>query len=96
MCVVLALLCINPSNYSQNKNTIKIAFKSPVKTADTIAKAGNFTPPECPPSRYNGECHVNFIRKMQASFSWDWGLAAPSMGIWLVYLLSTYDIRICI
>ena len=29
-----------------------------------------------------GECHANFIRKMQASFSWDWGPAFPSMGLW--------------
>lgn len=39
-------------------------------------------PPKCVPSEYNGECHVNHIRKMQASFSWDWGPAFPSMGIW--------------
>jgi beta-mannosidase len=40
---------------------------------------------------YNGECHVNLLRKMQASFAWDWGLAAPSMGIWKNVYLDTYD-----
>lgn len=39
-------------------------------------------PPDCPTAQQNGECHVNQIRKMQASFSWDWGPALPSMGIW--------------
>lgn len=39
-------------------------------------------PPLCVPDEYNGECHVNHIRKMQASFSWDWGPAFPSVGLW--------------
>lgn len=25
---------------------------------------------------------MNFLRKMQASFAWDWGPAFPSVGIW--------------
>lgn len=25
---------------------------------------------------------MNMLRKMQASFSWDWGPAVPSVGIW--------------
>lgn len=41
--------------------------------------------------RYNGECHINMLRKMQASFGWDWGLAAPSMGIWKSVVLEVYD-----
>lgn len=28
---------------------------------------------------------------MQASFAWDWGLAAPSMGIWKSVQLEVYD-----
>lgn len=39
-------------------------------------------PPDCVPKVYNGECHVNHIRKMQASFGWDWGPAILSIGIW--------------
>lgn len=34
---------------------------------------------------------MNLLRKMQASFAWDWGLAAPSMGIWKSVWLETYD-----
>jgi beta-mannosidase len=35
----------------------------------------------CPASSQHGECHVNFIRKMQCSFSWDWGPTFASSGI---------------
>lgn len=28
---------------------------------------------------------------MQASFAWDWGLAAPSMGLWKDVRLEVYD-----
>lgn len=31
------------------------------------------------------------LRKMQASFAWDWGLAAPSMGLWKMAYLDLYD-----
>lgn len=34
---------------------------------------------------------MNLLRKMQASFAWDWGLAAPSMGIWQDVNLEAYD-----
>ena len=27
---------------------------------------------DCPSKEQHGICHANFIRKMQASFSWDW------------------------
>ncbi|XP_052427782.1 beta-mannosidase [Carassius gibelio] len=39
-------------------------------------------PPDCPPPVQKGECHVNFIRKAQSSFSWDWGPSFPTLGIW--------------
>ena len=38
-------------------------------------------PPVCPHSEQKGECHVNFVRKMQCSFSWDWGPTFASSGI---------------
>ena len=50
-------------------------------------------PPACVPEVFQGVCHANHIRKMQvgpgahlvpqASFSWDWGPAFPSSGVWL-------------
>lgn len=35
---------------------------------------------------------MNQLRKMQASFSWDWGLAAPSVGIWFVSFVSQWRV----
>ncbi|XP_015794615.1 beta-mannosidase [Tetranychus urticae] len=69
-------------------NFIKVDIQSPVSYAKTQFDSykANFNysiVPECWPDVYNGECHANFIRKMAASFSWDWGPAFPSSGIWL-------------
>lgn len=67
-------------------------FTSPVSAAKAInAKMDRAIPPDCPPEMYNGECHMNLLRKMQASFAWDWGLAAPSMGIWKNVDIEFYD-----
>lgn len=64
-------------------NVIEVALRSPIKEALKLAnKLKDPPPPACTPEVYNGECHMNLLRKMQASFAWDWGLAAPSMGIW--------------
>uniref|UniRef100_A0A182PVA2 beta-mannosidase n=1 Tax=Anopheles epiroticus TaxID=199890 RepID=A0A182PVA2_9DIPT len=71
---------------------LRLQFRSPVIEARERAK-GRALPivPICPPDVYHGQCHVNLIRKMQASFSWDWGLAAPSMGIWKPVRLEYYS-----
>lgn len=67
------------------ENHLKVTFSSAVKTATMLfeEQATRYKVlPVCVPKEYNGVCHVNHIRKMQASFSWDWGPAFPSMGIW--------------
>uniref|UniRef100_A0A6G1SGI4 beta-mannosidase n=1 Tax=Aceria tosichella TaxID=561515 RepID=A0A6G1SGI4_9ACAR len=70
------------------KNLLMIRFESPIKYAARQShqsirnNRGKVIPPYCPSPAQRGECHVNFIRKMQASFSWDWGPAFPSMGIY--------------
>ncbi|XP_053986263.1 beta-mannosidase [Hylaeus volcanicus] len=67
------------------ENLLTVAFTSAVKEAANLYNKQALkyiVPPVCVPGTYNGECHVNHIRKMQASFSWDWGPAFPSMGIW--------------
>ncbi|XP_045777070.1 beta-mannosidase [Maniola jurtina] len=72
----------NVKQYLQaGENELKFSFESPVKFAK-IRSEKYFTAPDCVPDIYNGECHANQIRKMQASFSWDWGPAFPSVGIW--------------
>ncbi|RZC37633.1 beta-mannosidase-like, partial [Asbolus verrucosus] len=81
-------------------NTIEVRFVSPIKMAEVLSsKQGYTVPPDCPASQYRGECHANQIRKMQASFSWDWGPALPSMEVFLEafnssvirYLLGDYE-----
>lgn len=70
------------------KNLLTIKFESPVKYSARKShqsirdNKGKIIPPYCPSPAQRGECHVNFIRKMQASFSWDWGPAFPSVGIY--------------
>lgn len=76
----------------QGTNQLIIEFRSPVEGAiDFNLQRETVIPPGCPPKMYNGECHVNLLRKMQASFAWDWGLAAPSMGIWKNAFVEVYD-----
>lgn len=72
-------------------NTLQVEIENPIKAASNLASNNSFTPPNCPPGVYNGECHMNFLRKMQASFAWDWGLAAPSSGLWKGVELEIYD-----
>ncbi|VDM56277.1 unnamed protein product, partial [Angiostrongylus costaricensis] len=70
-----------------DENMIEVRFTSPVLYAKEKSEQynkyrGHLVPPVCPPPSYHGECHPNFIRKAQYSFSWDWGPALPTMGIW--------------
>ncbi|VIO91626.1 Uncharacterized protein BM_BM2542 [Brugia malayi] len=69
------------------KNYLRIEFKSPImyakqKSQEYQEQFGHTVPPVCPVSEFQGECHINFIRKTQASFSWDWGPSFPTVGIW--------------
>ncbi|XP_037954159.1 beta-mannosidase-like [Teleopsis dalmanni] len=86
------------TRYLVEENFLEIEFKSPVFAAAAKANAlkdHNITvPPECPNQRYHGECNMNMLRKMQASFAWDWGLAAPSMGIWKSVTLEHYEVAL--
>lgn len=52
-------------------NTIKVRFTSAVLYAKEQAKKFPYrVPPQCPVPVQRGECHGNFIRKEQCSFSW--------------------------
>ncbi|KAH9639264.1 hypothetical protein HF086_014128 [Spodoptera exigua] len=77
----------------EGSNELKVFFLSPIQTAK-VRSDKYFTAPECVPAEYNGECHVNQIRKMQASFSWDWGPAFPSVGIWKPVYIEAYNTAI--
>lgn len=71
-------------------NEIRVDFQSPVLYALNQYDAYN-NEYGYPVLRTNlnpvwrGEDKAQMIRKMQASFSWDWGPAYPSSGIWFVY-----------
>ncbi|XP_063224115.1 beta-mannosidase-like [Bacillus rossius redtenbacheri] len=75
-------------------NVLKVELASP-----TVSAAARYreqarryvVPPPCVDEAYHGECHVNFLRKMQASFAWDWGPAFPSVGVWRSVELLSYD-----
>ncbi|CAH0550626.1 unnamed protein product [Brassicogethes aeneus] len=75
-------------------NTLEVEFRSPLEMALKLAEIQNKNyniPPQCTPESYHGECHVNYLRKMQASFAWDWGPAFPSMGIWKDFKIRGYN-----
>nr|CAD7442486.1 unnamed protein product [Timema bartmani] len=78
-----------------DNNSVEVRFLSPITAAEQAYRvqsaAGHTVPPRCVPVEYNGECHVNHLRKMQASFGWDWGPAFPSVGIWKSVEIIAYD-----
>jgi beta-mannosidase len=65
---------------------LTLVFESPVKYAAGLATVYNNTyfhvlPQDCNPPEYHGECHFNFIRKTQSSFSWNWGPTFATVGV---------------
>ncbi|KAG7334223.1 hypothetical protein KOW79_002630 [Hemibagrus wyckioides] len=74
-------------------NVLEVRLMSAVTYAAERSKAHTSykVPPECPPAVQKGECHVNFIRKAQSSFSWDWGPSFPTLGIWKGVRLQSFD-----
>ncbi|KAL4641879.1 beta-mannosidase [Arapaima gigas] len=75
-------------------NVLSVSLVSAVEYAAQRSRAHHSykVPPSCPPPVQKGECHVNFIRKAQSSFSWDWGPSFPTLGIWKDVRLEAYDI----
>ncbi|XP_050296171.1 beta-mannosidase-like [Anthonomus grandis grandis] len=77
-----------------NNNTLKVFFANPVERALTLYNeqlSNNMIPSPCPTNDFMSECHVNMIRKMQASFSWDFAPSFPSMGIWKPVFIECFD-----
>ncbi|PVD35823.1 hypothetical protein C0Q70_02792 [Pomacea canaliculata] len=73
-------------------NSIVVSFQSAVDYAAKQAAQSQYPiPPVCPSAVQNGQCHVNFIRKEQCSFSWDWGPSFPTQGIWKSIYLTAFD-----
>ncbi|KAG8519394.1 Beta-mannosidase, partial [Galemys pyrenaicus] len=76
------------------ENRVELQFQSPVLYAAqrSAAHTSYEVPPACPPAVQKGECHVNFVRKEQCSFSWDWGPAFPTQGIWKDVSIEAYNV----
>lgn len=76
------------------ENELNVSFLSPVLYASDRSRAHSAyrVPPACPPAVQKGECHVNFIRKAQNSFSWDWGPSFPTVGLWKEVRLEAFDV----
>ncbi|KAG5848420.1 hypothetical protein ANANG_G00098270 [Anguilla anguilla] len=74
-------------------NVLAVALSSAVAYAADRSRAHSAypVPPDCPPPVQKGECHVNFVRKAQSSFSWDWGPSFPTLGLWGGVRLEAYD-----
>ena len=77
-------------------NKISIEFPSKVIWAQATANTCNvpqdgLCPYQCPGSQQHGFCNVNFIRTEPCSFSWDWGPAFASVGIWKTLYLQAYN-----
>ncbi|XP_043111548.1 beta-mannosidase isoform X2 [Puntigrus tetrazona] len=75
------------------ENVLQVWIMSAVRYAfqRSQAHAEYRVPPDCPPPVQKGECHVNFIRKAQSSFSWDWGPSFPTLGIWKGVRLEAFN-----
>jgi beta-mannosidase len=62
------------SKLNTDVNTLVVKFASPINQAKMLASTyPYYVPNNCTPDVQHGECHVNFLRKEQCSFSWDWG-----------------------
>ncbi|XP_030626343.1 beta-mannosidase [Chanos chanos] len=75
------------------ENVLEVWLMSAVMYASQRNQAHSAykVPPACPPAVQKGECHVNFIRKAQSSFSWDWGPSFPTLGIWKGVYLEAFN-----
>ncbi|KAH7951193.1 hypothetical protein HPB52_006250 [Rhipicephalus sanguineus] len=75
---IITVSCESPVLYALRKHEQQVRSSYPVY-------------PLCPPAVQNGQCHVNYIRKMPCSFSWDWGPSFPSTGIWKPIEIQGYN-----
>ena len=68
----------------EGTNVLAIAFAAPVTAAEVeAARLGNL-----PRVR---DLPYNFIRKMASSFSWDWGPAMPTSGVWRAIAIEAWS-----
>jgi beta-mannosidase len=75
------------SKLNDDVNVLSIKFASPINQAKLLASTyPYYVPTNCTPDVQHGECHVNFLRKEQCSFSWDWGNDLISLiSLWVTF-----------
>ncbi|XP_064649929.1 beta-mannosidase-like [Lineus longissimus] len=73
------------------KNIVKVVFTSAVLYAAEQAKAHAYPipPADRNPCEHSEKYH-QFIRTRQSAFSWDWGPAFPTVGIWKPIYIDGY------
>lgn len=65
--MLLHLQTVDVTKIIKEENYIEIKFHSAVNWAkEKSTQHGYAIPPDCPPKVQNGDCHVNFIRKVRS------------------------------
>lgn len=75
-------------------NNLTIIFNSSAIEAQRLHEKYSkiyIIPPQKLPKEYKGVDHANLVRKMQASFAWDWGPAFAGSGIWKPMFIRSYN-----
>ncbi|MGQ9778875.1 MAG: beta-mannosidase [Bacillota bacterium] len=77
------------------KNELAVAFASPLRRANEIARSYPFRIPYVEGGFFAGRTDRNMLRKCQCHAGWDWGPTFLTVGIWRdVELLAYDDLRI--
>ncbi|KAK7109884.1 beta-mannosidase-like [Littorina saxatilis] len=77
---------------NSGQNTIAIHIQSATEYATQQANSYPYKVPAVfPLPETHGESHINFIRKVQTSFSWDWAPSFPTQGVWKPIYLVAFD-----
>ena len=69
------------------EHLLSITFSSPIRHADKMSIELGYRP-------HVNHHPYNAIRKMAASFGWDWGIDTATSGVWKPIVLESFDSRI--
>jgi beta-mannosidase len=69
---------------NEGLNTIQIIFRSPAAFIKEMAASHT-------PKGVMGGRGIEYIRKVQCMFGWDWGLSLPDSGIWRDIYIECFD-----
>jgi beta-mannosidase len=72
----------------EGSNIVSVTLSSPIRYADQKSLEFGYRP-------HVNHHPYNAIRKMAASFGWDWGIDTSSIGIWRDVYIESFEGRIC-